>query len=265
MSLMKGITLLASRIRQAVCGLRFIALLVACLLTSCIDCHEEIWLEADGSGRADISYTLPAAAAKFQGGEAGVRKQIEKFLAETKEIKSSACEVTTEGARLKIRVRAVFDSALDLKEISTGRSMAELPSSATNLAGKVAVSVIGRTVDLTRTISPGAALPGAAFMPASTFHRHRLVYIIHLPMAAKESNATHTEDGGRTLVWDFPLAQAIKTPITTRFRAEIPLSRWAIASAGLGIFGLGLLGAMWVRNRKKSTALIMRKISYPPT
>lgn len=233
--------------------LRVIVLLAACLLTSCIDCHEEIWLEADGSGHADISYTLPAAAAKFQGGEAGVRKQIEKFLAETKEIKSSACEVTTEGDRLKIRVRAAFDSALDLKEISSGGAMAELPSSATNLAGKVEVSVKGRTVDLSRTISPGAALPGAGFMPASTFEGHRLVYIIHLPMAAKESNATRTEDDGRTLIWDFPLAEAVRTPVTTQFSADIPIPRWmliAAAPVALVVGWLAMLGFKQLRKAK---------------
>ncbi|MEO5716224.1 MAG: hypothetical protein ABIT37_22280 [Luteolibacter sp.] len=231
--------------------LHVIALLVACLLTSCIDCHEEIWLEADGSGHADISYTLPAAAARFQGGETGVRKQIEKFLSETKEIKSSACEVSTEGDRLKIRVSGAFDSALDLKEISTGGSMDELPSSATNLAGKVEVSVKGRTVDLTRTISPGAALPGAAFMPASAFEGHRLVYVIHLPTAAKESNATRTADDGRTLVWDFPLAKAIRTPVTTRFVAEIPIPRWMLITAAPVAFVVGWLALLGFKQLRK--------------
>ncbi len=231
--------------------LHIIALLAACLLTSCIDCHEEIWLEADGSGRADISYTLPAAAAKFQGGEAGVRKQIEKFLAETKEIKSSTCEVTTEGDRLKIRVRAGFDSALDLKEISTGGAMKELPSSATNLAGKVEVGVKGRTVDLTRTISPGAALPGSAFMPASAFDGHHLIYIIHLPMAAKESNATRTENDGRTLVWDFPLDKAVKAPVITHFSADIPLPRWLLFVAAAVVLVIGRLAFLGFKKLRK--------------
>ena len=232
--------------------LRVMAVIAACLLTSCIDCYEEIWLETDGSGRADISYTLPAAAAKFQGGEDGVRKLIGKFLAETKAIHSSTCEVTTDGDRLKIRVRAKFDSALDLKEISSGGAMEQLPSSATNLAGKVEASVKGRTVDLTRTISPGAALPGSIFMPASNFEGHRLVYIIHLPMAAKESNATRTEDDGRTLVWDFPLEQAIRRPVSTHFKAEIPIPRWLMIAAAVPCSGIVLLAFLRISRRKKA-------------
>jgi len=231
---------------------RFMAVTAACLLTSCIDCYEEIWLETDGSGRADISYTLPAAAAKFQGGEDGVRSMVANFLAETKAIHASDCEVTTEGDRLKIRVLVSFDSALDLKEISSGGSMENLPSSATNLAGKVEVGVKGRTVDLTRTISPGAALPGSIFMPASAFEGHRLVYVIHLPMAAIESNATRTADGGRTLVWDFPLAQAVRTPVVTRFKALIPLPPWLLVAAAVPCTGIAWLAFLRFSKIRKS-------------
>ena len=236
--------------------IRLIALLAICLLSSCIDCHEEIWLEADGSGHADVCYTLPAAAAKFQGGEEGVRRLLGKFLADTKALKSSSYEVNTEKDRLKIRVQAVFDSALDLKKISEGGSMDKLPSSASDLAGKVEVTVRGRTVDLTRTISPGAALPGSSFMPASSFDGHHLVYIIHLPVAATESNATRVEDKGRKLVWDFPLAEAIRTPVTTHFKADIPIPIWLLAAAIIATLSLGYLIFGSIRRRRmKFTAL----------
>ncbi len=219
--------------------LRVIAVFAPCLLTSCIDCHEEIWLQPDGSGRADISYTLPAAAAKLQGGEDGVRKLVERFLAKTEGIRSPMCEVTREGDRLQIRVRADFDSANDLTEISSGGPVKELPSAATNLAGKFEVFVSGRTVDFTRTISPGAALPGAGFMPSSTFEGRRLVYITHLPVVANESNATRTENGGRTLVWDFPLATAIKSPVTTHFKADFPIPKSLMIATALAVLIAG--------------------------
>ncbi len=231
--------------------LRLTALLAICLLSSCLDCHEEIWLEANGSGHADVCYTLPAVAAKFQGGEEGVRRLLEEFLADSKVLKSSSYEVNTENDRLKIRVRAAFDSALDLKEISTGGHMGKLPAAASNLAGKVAVSVHGRTVDLTRTISPGAALPGSTFMPESSFDGHRLVYIIHLPMAATESNATRVGENGRKLVWDFSLAEAIKTPVTTHFKANVPIPYWLIGVVIVLISSLGWFVFEGIRRFRK--------------
>lgn len=236
--------------------LRLLAVAIACVLTSCIDCHEEFWLAADGSGHADISYTLPAAAARFQGGETGVREMIGKFLADTTAIKSSNYQVTTEAGRLHIRVQAAFDSVMDFKQISTGESMSKLPSSAGNLTGKLEVTRNGRTVDLTRTICAGAALPGAIFMPTSNFEGHRLAYIIHLPVPAAESNATRIEDDGRTLVWDFPLAQAIKGPVATHFTVKVPVPVWMWASTGAASFLAGSFAFFFIRKmrRPKRTA-----------
>jgi hypothetical protein len=228
---------------------RLMTLLAACLLGSCIDSREEVWLEADGSGRAEISCSLPASAARFQGGEAGIRKLIGDFLTNTPTIKSSSHEVTTEDERVKIRVRVAFDSALDLQEISTSESMTKLPSSAADLAGQVDVKVHGRTVDFTRRISAASALPGAAFMPASNFEGRRLVYIMHLPAAADVSNATRTENDGRTLIWDFPLGQALKGPVTTRFTMPIPFPTWLIIAVVAISLLAGWLVLFFIRAR----------------
>lgn len=222
---------------------RLIALGAVLLLGSCIDSREEVWLKADGSGRAEISCSLPASAARFQGGEAGIRKLIGDFLANTPTIHSSRHEVTTENERVNIHVQVAFDSALDLQEIATGDSMAKLPSSAADLAGRVDVKIRGRTVDFTRRISAASALPGAIFMPASNFKGRRLVYIMHLPAAAEISNATRTENAGRTLIWDFPLGQAILAPVTTHFTMPIPIPTWLIVAA----VAVALLAAWMVR------------------
>lgn len=221
--------------------LRSIVRLLACaaagFLASCIDGREEIWLNADGSGRAHVTYSLPAAAAKFQGGESGVRRMIDEFLKNAQGISNSTCEVTTVSDRLEIQVRATFDSALKLRDISTGSAIRKLPSSATGLTGEFKVEAHGLSIDFARTIHAGDALPGSGLIPVSQFKDRQLTYIVHLPKAATSSNATRVEDAGRTLVWDFPLAQAIQGPITTRFTAPIPLPRWAVfTTCGLGVF-----------------------------
>jgi hypothetical protein len=231
--------------------LRLFAITTACLLVSCIDGREEIWLNADGSGHADITYSLPAAAARFQGGENGVRKMLGDFLRKTPAIKNPTYEVTTTEGRLTIHVQGSFDSALELKEISRGESMAQLPSSATGLTGSTVVSLNGRTVNFSRTIDAGSALPGSFLMPASQFEGHRLSYIIHLPLAAIESNATRTENEGRTLVWDFPLAGAIDGPVTTSFKARVPISTWMLASAGTATFAAVFLALFTFRKMSR--------------
>ena len=210
--------------------LRLLTLLTAGMLVSCLDGREEIWLNANGSGRAEIAYTVPAAAARLQGGEAGIRQLIGEFLKNTPAISTSRHEVVTDRDRLKIRVEATFESAMELQEISQGKSLERLPSSAQYLAGHMALAFSGRTVDFSRTVTLGKALPGAIFLPASQFEGRVLTYIIHLPAAASETNATRVTNGGRTLEWNYPLASAIRGPLKLHFKTQIPIPSWAIAS-----------------------------------
>lgn len=230
---------------------RMFLLATAVLVTSCIDGREELWLEADGSGRAEITYTLPVAAARLHGGESGIREMITRFLKDTPEITSSICEVTSDEEQLQVRVRAVFDSALDLKSVSQGRAIHQLPNSASHLAGVVTADISGRTVDFSRSISAGKALPVASFLPAAQFEGHRLVYIMHLPVAATESNAIRVEDSGRTLVWDVPLGEALNSPIVTRFKMDIPIP-WKLMSAVT--LPLSLAGGFLLLRMRKARA-----------
>jgi hypothetical protein len=211
---------------------RFIVRLAACaavgLSGSCIDGREEVWVNADGSGHTEVSYSVPAAAARLHGGASGVRRMIEGFLKDAPGITTSSCEVATAGDQLEIRVRTTFDSALELQEIPMSDAMSGLPSSAAGLVGNVRVMMKGLSIDFARTIKAGEVLPGAGFIPVSQFKDRQLTYIFHLPKAATESNATRTENSGRTLIWEFPLAQAIQAPVSTRFTAPIPLPTWAV-------------------------------------
>lgn len=233
--------------------LRVLAVLATLLLVSCIDGREEIWLNADGSGRADVTYSLPAAAARFHGGETGVREMIEGFLKSSEVLIDPICEVTTAGDRLMVHVRASFRSALDLKKMGTEGSLQKLPSSAANLAGDVHLARHGMTLDFMRTISAGKALAGSMFMPASQFRKRKLIYIFHLPTAALDSNATVVSDGGKTLTWEFPLQQAIKAPVVTRFTVKIPIPAWVYPLAWVLVPGLVVtLGAFLQKRLRPS-------------
>ncbi len=227
---------------------RLLAMIMVVSLVSCIEGREEIWIEADGSGRADVTYSLPAAAARFQGGESGVRQLIENFLQKAAGITSSQCEVTTKGDRLKVRVQVSFLSALKLKELTQGDAKKKLPPAASHMAGKVTAELHGLALDFSRTISPGLALPGSGFMPASQFKDRELTYIFHLPKAATESNATRIEDAGRTLIWNFPLTEAIQGPVTTHFKMPLPIPPWAIALVAIVVLFIAFLLVMGARN-----------------
>jgi hypothetical protein len=231
--------------------------LIACLLSSCIDGHEEIWLNADGSGRAEVIYTVPAEAARFQGGEAGLGRLIGNFLKQATPLSNSSYQISTEGDRLKIQVNAAFKSALQLKKLSKGTADSKLPAAARYLAGEVDTHLSGRTLHFARTISPGKALPGSSFIPSSQTQSRKLTYIIHLPMAIEDSNATRTEDQGRTLIWDYPLVQALKQPFTTQFTAKVPIPTWAIFAVSLIILAI-TAGIIWMLRKRSQRSTRLR-------
>lgn len=209
------------------------------LLVSCIEGREEIWLNANGSGRADLSYDIPATAARLQGGAAGVKELLDSLLVNAP---AHTSEVSIEGDRLKVKVQLAFESPGELTRLTSNVSTRKTPSAFKHLSGIFTVDRSWRTIDFTRVISPGKALP-AALIPDSQFRDRKLTYILHLPLVPEESTATRTEDGGRTLIWEQPLANAVREPIVIHFKGKIPIPPWLTAIAVIlcavaAIFGL---------------------------
>jgi len=218
----------------------FAAVLGALLACSCIDGREEYWLSADGSGRAEIHYQVPAAAAVLQGGQEGIREILGHLLEANEAIFSEAAhEVHSEDGVLHVRMKVSFASALDLAGLKLPDGKIPLPVK--HFAGAFEFSQDGRLIGLRRTVEPGKGLPGHAFMPASQFKSKRLVYLIHLPAPALEHNATRAEDNGRTLVWDRALATQLRRPMVLELKMLAPLPRWLVPAAAGGAVLLGLL------------------------
>ena len=235
--------------------LRRIALLLCPLLlclfvSSCIDGKEEIWLNADGSGKAEFTYEIPASAAAFKGGAKGVDELIAGLLEGHPRATHSTVK---DGDRLKIFVHLPFNSPQELQDLAGSEKSGSMPESFKSLAGTVDFKQSGRTIDISRTINPGRALPGARFYPESQLKGRQLNYIVHLPIPASGSNATRTEDSNRTLIWEVPLSKALRGPITTEFQAVIPIPPSWLLPLGIGLliigFGIFLL-VRKLRNRK---------------
>ena len=226
--------------------LRLAVILLALTCASCLECREEFWLEADGSGRAEIRASIPAAVLAMKGGEEQVGKILGDFVRDTPEIRGSTYQIRREGDRAAIDLNLTFTSALDLAEVIKGPSGKALPVAATHLAGEIEARIRGRTLELERSVAPGKALPGSAFLPASTFEGRRLVSIVHLPEPAFDHNATRTENGGRTLIWDLPVAEAVRKPVVSRFKMKIPVPWHLVSAAAIPIGLLSFWGfARW--------------------
>ena len=233
------------------------------LLLSCIDGHEEYWLEPDGSGRATIRYEVPAAFAASMGGTPGIEAVLDQFIRETPTLTHATRQVTRQGDRLTVEFAASFKSVLDLITAVSGES-ALTPAGSNSpldpLIGKFDVRQQGLRVDFTRTVFPSKALPGSFFMPAAKLDGRHLVYVLHLPVAARESNATRTEAAGRTLIWDQPFKGGAVKQLVLSFDADLPLPWRRIAGAIAGVCGLLGLGAFGLRRLRRKRAQRLRVI-----
>ena len=231
--------------------IRIILLAVAGLLASCLDVREEYWFQRDGGGRADLTYAISAMVARLHGGEPAIRGMIDGFLADTPAITSSSYQITSDDKTMRVRLKLGFASARDLEKVVNGSALKHFPSAVSYLLGSARLDVRGASVDFSREMFPAKALPEAALLPDSQFAGHQLTYIMHLPGAASESNATSLSDGGRTLVWDVPLERALKAPVVTRFKTTVPLPWGMVLAGSLALVPVGGLAVFIVRKARR--------------
>lgn len=233
--------------------LRALSIFLCLLVVSCIDCKEELWLNADGSGAGEATYDLPATAVNLAGGEEGIRRSIASMLEENPGLRQEKLEIITTGLRTRIHLRLIFESGLKLVDLSKPESTQSLPPTAQQLAGTFDFRLQGREFELNRTIEANKAFAGGLFMPRREIEGRKLLYILHLPQPPVESNATRTEDNGSTLIWDYTLEEALKKPLTTRVKAKIPLPWWVFASAAGIALAIVALIFRWKPWRRKPT------------
>lgn len=232
--------------------------LVASLLTSCYDGKEEFWLNENGSGSLEGTYDIPTTALLLGGGEAELRRSLDTWLKDAPDVRCEKLEITTTGDRTKLHFRIAFTSVMKFIDAAKPEKSKKIAPTFQHLTGLFDVKVTGRDLDFSRTVSPNKAFAGGLFMPKKEIEGRRLLYVMHLPVVPEESNATRTEDGGKTLVWDYALADGLKKPILTHLKAKIPIPTWAIAgAAGLGVVVL-LIAYLFIRRfisrRREKTA-----------
>jgi len=227
---------------------------IACLLAcSCFDIREEVWIEHDGSGRAVLSYLIPTSAAALVGGNDVLKEKIREAIVAQPKLRLDDVSVLDEGDRTKVEVKISTDSVLSLRHLDESESFNSMPAAAVDLAGKFDVHLRGLNVDFSRTVRVREALGLATLaIRGNDRQNRRITYIFHLPTPSLESNATSVQDGGKTLVWDSTLGEALQKPLVTRFKARMPIPRMAWFATGLvGIVLIGLLLRLRASRRRK--------------
>jgi hypothetical protein len=230
---------------------RLLAAAACLLVAACFDIREEVWIKRNGAGRAELRYTVPESALLLTGGEAGLERKIRELVATQPSLTLDAVAVTVKDEQAVVAVNVSTRSMLSLLDLKKSESFESLPEATADIAGHFDVRLKWLDLDFSRSIHVREALGLASLaVGAEDREQRRLTYIVHLPKAAKEHNATQVSDGGKTLIWDTSLGEAMKKPVVTRFRATMPVPRYAWAAlAGVPAAIVGIVG--WKRTKRR--------------
>lgn len=232
---------------------RFLLALAVLLISSCLDGQEEFWFERDGSGRLEVEYQLPVFAVAAMGGEAKLENVVRDFFSKQKGIVLDDFVHEKSEAQSVIRIKAHFDSVIELVKLfdtSAGESSGSLPDPMRKLLGNIVIVRDGMSVDFKRSIDPSGIIGSGLLAPSrEQMEGHHLHYTMHLPSKATSSNAHEVLDDGRTLVWRYPLAEALEHPVETNFIAPIPIPAWLCILLGCTLSVILWLIAKGVRKR----------------
>lgn len=214
---------------------RFLALIVAAcgclLLSSCLDIHEEIWIQADGSGHATLTYTVPETTLLIAGGKQELEISIRQFFDSYPEFQLDDFQVEVIGTEARITLRASTDSVISLANLSASDNFLALSNSTKSLFGSFDIKAQALDVDFQRSVDLQRAI-GLASLTINGRERsqRRIIQVIHLPALPKSHNASRSENGGRTLIWEHSLGEALRAPVDSSFHLRIPLPAWSIAA-----------------------------------
>jgi hypothetical protein len=239
-----------------------IRLLIACFaalfVSSCLDSHEEVWLNDDASGKARIKISIPAQAARMHGGKEGVHEMIAKYMQETPAFSTFSVETTIKDDRLLIDLSVTFKNAMDLPRTTSSSSFDQLPNAAQDLAGHSDVHFRGLSLNYHRKIDLTRAIPGSVFIPKDQLKSHAITTILHLPKAASNHNADSTADAGKTLIWSTPMSQALRDPIHQSFTMPLPIP-WVKVSAII-LMLVALVAGLYYYICRRKRMRIMRAV-----
>lgn len=235
-------------------AIHFLATVLGCLLlASCFDIREEVWIESDGSGRAELDYVVPTKALTLAGGRDDLEETIREVFDSEPDLNLDGLTFEPVGEDTAIRIRTSTDSMLSLLDVGDNELLQTLPQSASGFAGDFDVALKGLNLSFSRTVDLGNTLGVAALaIGGEQREKRRVRYVIHLPKAPTSHDAPETADRGRTLIWDLSLGEALDAPVTTSFRARIPLPLWAVALAIVLVAGVVVRIVLIIRRRGRT-------------
>lgn len=248
----------------------FRALALWCLpffLVSCLDYREELWIEANGSGKIHATISINTEIANTAGGGTG---QPDKFEAQLKEVLDATEGATldqyqsyTQGAkrvydfkvsfhdlrRLKPAIAAgqgtvggVFGD-FEIEKIPDGRLAVKRVISAEKPAAAEPSAPASDTGDALGE-ALGKAMGG--LLANALLSGYQLEYVTHFPTEVIGANTSEIDRETNTVTWRFPLSQVSQGPVTMTAEIKRPglWMWWALGALALIVTAAILVPAL---------------------
>lgn len=231
------------------------------LLNSCIEGEEEIWIDADASGKIIAHYELPSAVAARMGPPGVYRRELARIDEEEDGIQINNLQFGFVKSKLVIHLEIEFDNALDLLPISErqgekfARETGMPPSELETFLGGIDVRVGNMRANYSRSMDLGPMFPRIVRDNPKVLDDSAFRFIMHLPFAAESSDAHTVSDGRKTLEWNFLLQDYVSKPIQMSFvsKSLVPWWAWVLGVILLLIVVIVILLVLKRVKRSRST------------
>ena len=192
--------------------------------------EEEVWINADASGRLVARYQFPTKALERLGKPADLKRALERIDENEKGFQFQTCKFEKVGFNTSLTVEATFENALDLltiaernREIITEETSAS-PDTLDGVAGEIKPTY-HRAISISSLFPPDLT-PLEKFGLRSALRKAKFKFILHLPAEILETNAHEVSNDRQTAAWIFPLKDHFKTPIEMSIKMSLPVPWW---------------------------------------
>jgi len=202
-------------------------------LASCIEGEEQIWLNADGSGRVEARYKMPSAVAKRMGEPAELVRVLQEAAERDPHVEITHLAHNSEAGGITLAFSGTFD---DLNKLASfpkrqlrdtlnpdKRVQAEVLFGEASMFVADGIITYDREVDISWLLQSNPATKSIAKMPA-LFGKSSLTFILNLPGEAEESNASSQSEDKLRLEWNFLLKENTNGPMPMTAKAALEAS-----------------------------------------
>ncbi len=222
-------------------------LVIGMILSSCVEGEEEVWINADASGRFRAHYEIPKIALSQMAAPDDVIRALRKVDELEDGIEITTLSFEKRGSKAIFHLEANFDDARELLEMSERNEELFVEETATDpkqidaIAGDIEFAIKGLTPTFNRSISLNGLFPSMVSNRPKMLGSSNFKYTIHLPAKVKESNAHSISNDGRTVSWTFLLKEHFEVPMQMSFTSELPVPWWGWLALSLFVFVLAWL------------------------